>query len=529
MDDEAAIDEAADTVLLSILSDDFVTHSVGLNADFDFSIIVENERRLVDDGRGNFYTITKNADNSLTVSARAISSEVTNEATSAASALYGATGQSYGGIVATNKVSATARAYIAAADYMSTDGTKWLEPGDRVELASGDVYEYLGSEGTIDLTEGTQQYATNTASWSGIAVSPTTIANNIAADGGVVVSANDSTSIIAVNTMKALSRTTNDGGFNILANFAEVLVNEYQFSTKSGTQSIVAGDMVRIASDYDSPNFSKGTSGDVYRYMGAQADVDLGTVDYDSDGDWVLQDAVDFQAIVPSFINLNVSGSDSISVGGLIILNDVRGEALGFIDDADVDVATGGVTVTATESVTIEARNKSVASADGGSFFTGKGISVAVAATIATNRMLSEANAYISDSTLGDSSMPIGGNVTVDAQNISNVNARTDSETTVEGAGTSIGVGVTLAYNNLGIKSEILSTVDALLGTNFAAAEQPAEVSLSPRTQTSTRAATSASRRPWTPASTRRLRTRRLLPRSASAATRRSASAAFSH
>lgn len=62
--------------------------------------------------------------------------------------------------------------------------------------------------------------------------------------------AGDSSTIAAKDLLKALSTTTNDGGASILGDFVEKAVNEYQYTTKSGSPVIRTGEMVRIAIGY---------------------------------------------------------------------------------------------------------------------------------------------------------------------------------------------------------------------------------------------------------------------------------------
>ena len=108
---------------------------------------------------------TVDADGVLTLKAEStasITSLTSNETTSAASALYGATGMAVGGIIANNKVASSARAYIGEAHYASDDGTKWIETGERVEHG-GVVYQYKGTSGAVDLDNGQQDYANTPA------------------------------------------------------------------------------------------------------------------------------------------------------------------------------------------------------------------------------------------------------------------------------------------------------------------------------------------------------------------------------
>ena len=166
--------------------------------------------------------------------------------------------------------------------------------------------------------------------------------------------------------------------------------------------------------------------------------------------------------MVPDGINLNFSESDSTAAGGIIVLNDVRGEAASFIDDTTLTAANGGVSLTTTEDAIIIATNESTASADGGSFFVDGGTTFAANVIIATNAILSSANAYITDSTLGTADTPLGGDVIIDADNTSIIEAVTDASTTAEGGGESVALGLTLAFNRMGVKSILLDLIDAI-------------------------------------------------------------------
>jgi hypothetical protein len=346
------------------------------------------------------------ADGSVSLSALStatIIATTSNVATSAASAFYGATGMSVGAVVTTNKVSSFAHAKIVNSD---------------VDAATG-----------------------------------------------VGVVADDNASITADNTLEAISSTTNDAGLSLVGDFAEKLINEYRYSSNSGEQEVFAGDKVRLASTY------AGTSGApeaIYRYVNDtdSAVLDLNDQDYVGSGDWELVDPLDIESIIPLGVNFNISESDSMAIGGLVVYSDVRSEVLALVQDSTVDVDGGNVEVTATENASIDATNVSVAEARGGSTFTGKGTSVAVNAVIATNVVLSAANAIILRSPVTTTG---SGDVIVSAVNTSSINASTDSETTVGGPGRAIGVGVTLAFNTIGWQAQnfLFNTVDALIGTDI--------------------------------------------------------------
>lgn len=320
-----------------------------------------------------------------------ITARTSNDAESAAAAFKNATGQSTGGILATNKVSTSSRAYISVSDYTSNDGPQQIDKGDRVQDESdGKVYQYTGSQEVIELG-----IETFTGPWDEVSVS-----THITADLGVTITADDSATIASDNSLKALSRTVNDGGLSVLTDFVEKLVNQYQFTSESGEQDITAGAKVRIASTHT----GAAQQGDVYIFRPADPNnngnvnedgqpelftIDLEMVDFVNDSDWRRVDPLDLEAFIPAGINLNISESDSKAVGGVIVLNDVRGEVVSFIDDATIVATGGGVSLTAMEEAIIVATNESIATADGGSFFVKGGTTVAANVMMATNSVLS--------------------------------------------------------------------------------------------------------------------------------------------
>ncbi len=241
-----------------------------------------------------------NAFRNVTIQAQSqgsIAATTGNEATSAASALYGATGLSTSGVLASNMVNSDAKAYI--------------------------------------------NYTTATT-------------KKVVANGKLTVDAEDTASVNANTHMIASSTTTNDGGASILNNLTSALLNDYQYTTKSGTQTLNPGDEVRIAPDY-----GKGAKGGVYFYQGTAGSFDLGTYVLQTPSDWVLLNSTN---VVPT--GLNVSGSDAIGVGVLVVRNDVRSDVESKITNATVSV--GSAELDAIEKATIEAYAESVAIASGG-------------------------------------------------------------------------------------------------------------------------------------------------------------------
>jgi hypothetical protein len=154
-----------------------------------------------------------------------------------------------------------------------------------------------------------------------------------------------------------------------------------------------------------------------------------------------------------------------------VVLNDVRSDVTAAITNATVHA--GAVSLTALETAVIRADADSSAVASGGSAF-GTGSVIAVNGTIATNIILSTANATITGSTVTTTV----GDLTVAADNLSQIDALTHSATTSGDKA----VGVTLAFNTIGWMAQnvLFNTVDALLGDPAVADafgnQQPAEV-----------------------------------------------------
>ena len=280
--------------------------------------------------------------------------------------------------------------------------------------------------------------------------------------------ANDEAIIEALTEMETTSSETNDVGIGILNNLADTLLNDYQFTSNSGTQDLVFGDQVRLASDFA----GTGTPGAVYRFMGdtkAGAILDgvsPGTEVYDPNlGFWQQLDETNvipngiFKALRTAF---GLKGGTSKSFYALVVWNDVEGEVEAFIDDSTVN-ADGNISVTATEAARITATENSTVSAVSSS--TAKG------GVISNNQVLANANAFIIDSEITTTS-GLGGDVIVDAQNVAQINATMTTKTQADTA-----VSVAVAFNALGWDASniFFNAFDTLLGTELLIDEQPVE------------------------------------------------------
>ncbi|ETR65274.1 MAG: hypothetical protein OMM_14517, partial [Candidatus Magnetoglobus multicellularis str. Araruama] len=194
------------------------------------------------------------------VSKAEITSSVSNDATSSASALVNASGIAVSGILASNMVSSLANAYITFTD----------------------------TQGQVDVT------------------------------GSVTINAKDESDIIATNIMKAISNTTNDGGASILGSLMDAVCEEYDYTSKSGTQKLTQNDKVRIASDHEGGAVKEG----LYIYIGDDETIDLTQEDFTNRDKWRRFTSASASELIPNIGN--VTDSDSQAFGGIIVRNDLR-------------------------------------------------------------------------------------------------------------------------------------------------------------------------------------------------------------
>ena len=95
-----------------------------------------------------------------------------------------------------------------------------------------------------------------------------------------------------------------------------------------------------------------GDEGEIYEWMGPDTEMDLTAPDhaYDDFGWWK---PVPVNGVLPD--GLNISGSEAIAYGGLVVLNDVRASAVARIDQVQVE-ADGDVIVQAHEEALLRRR-----------------------------------------------------------------------------------------------------------------------------------------------------------------------------
>jgi hypothetical protein len=158
------------------------------------------------------------------------------------------------------------------------------------------------------------------------------------------------------------------------------------------------------------------------------------------------------------------SDSNAYGLGGAVALNEVSGGATAFINEATL--SGGAVQVLAVEDASLTAHLESAVASSGGSKF-GSGASLAVSGLIATNTVKNDAQAYITDSTVGTSSSRLAGAVTVDAQNTAAIDATVVNATSSGNQA----IGVTLAFNSIGWEKQnvMFNTIDTLIGASAVA------------------------------------------------------------
>ncbi|MDP1578106.1 MAG: hypothetical protein Q8L76_15325, partial [Cypionkella sp.] len=154
------------------------------------------------------------ADGAVLVSAEnlaVITSDTSNNATSEASDLSGASGSVMGAMLSLNKVSGAAQALIN---------------GTTATLAN--------------------------------------LPDTISAGGGVTVTAVNQSEIDSINTLAQTTSVTNDLGLSIAVAFVDAARNDYDYTTYSGSQNLRYGQVVRIGSNPPAGT----TEGDLYLYGG---------------------------------------------------------------------------------------------------------------------------------------------------------------------------------------------------------------------------------------------------------------------
>ncbi|KPA18285.1 hypothetical protein MHK_001497 [Candidatus Magnetomorum sp. HK-1] len=401
-----------------------------------------------------------------------ITSSVSNESTSAASALFNASGIAVSGILSSNMVSATAKAYIENSDsqkQINADGNITVNADGSISATASNTAKLNATISNAPDSSASALHGASGTGASGLLASNMVSSGvnayinnidtqqNIVAGGDIKISAIDEAGIYSNTKIVSSSIVTNDGGMSYINDRLSDL-SDINFLSDDGEQTIKFGDRILLADDY----IYGGNAGNICIFMGEEDTIDLSTEDYTDIGYWKKDSSTQ---VVPE--GLNISDSDSMAIGGLVVRNDVRSFADAYVNNANVTA--GSLEVSATEDMIIKATADSTTESSGGNAF-GDGQSLAVNGVIATNLILSQADSHISNSVVQTNT----GDVHVDAKNSSIIDAKTLSSTTSGDTG----VAVTLAFNTIGWDAQniLFATLDTLLGTDALGNADPSDV-----------------------------------------------------
>ncbi len=285
------------------------------------------------------------------------------------------------------------------------------------------------------------------------------------------VTAIDRADISAKTDLKAKAEIKNDFGASIIVDLANKGIKDYEFTTRSGAQTIDYGDRVYIDHDIGT---SGPRQGELWIWTGAddhQTDFDAET--YGSGWKkFIVGDILDWvnDNVVPS-----LGGGDAMGFGGMAVRNDIDSGANAAIKDSTVTTdgvktslssTAGDILVSAAQTGTINADVKARVEATGSA----KGKSIAINGIISTNNVLGFATATVDDSNLTANALGTGlasgknSNVSVLAQSTQAITAKIDADTIAKQAA----AGITLAFNTIGLQGQnfLFNTVDALLGVD---------------------------------------------------------------
>ena len=190
--------------------------------------------------------------------------------------------------------------------------------------------------------------------------------------GTVNVAGMDSAIIDATTMMVPTATETNELNFGIIDDGITTILNEYQFTTESGTALMEFGDQVRIAKNIgDVDDADALETGAVFRYMGPSGTAETlipgtaSSTDFTDFGLW--QELNEFNALGGAGEalrkGLGLSSGTAKNRFGLIARNDIDARVEAVIDDSTL-VAGSHISVTATEAARITALENSVITAD---------------------------------------------------------------------------------------------------------------------------------------------------------------------
>ncbi|MBA2349921.1 MAG: hypothetical protein H0V81_16715, partial [Solirubrobacterales bacterium] len=369
-----------------------------------------------------------------------INADMSNVASAAAVAFTGATALAVGIVLASNMVNSTAQAGVELAGtipaFAILSAPALILPGQRVRLADGSVYVNI-SNGARGPPATPALFASDPANWRLLGTVTTR---------DLEILSEDRPAIDATIDVRSIAKASNDGGLSVFTALVSAGEKDYTYTQQSGLRQLLTGQTVRRDSD-----------GAVFRYKVALDPetapvVDIGSQVLTDTTKWVKLDKNLLEKLVD--LGINVTPSDATAVAGLAARNDVRGGAISTLSGVTV-TASGAIVVDASQNASIHAENKVIAEAAGGG-----ATSVAVGVNIATNVVLSGAQALVDAATLTAT-----GSIAVTAANTSAIDATITSAITTK----TTGVGITLAFNSIGrAPSNILfNLVDAVVGTDI--------------------------------------------------------------
>jgi len=389
-----------------------------------------------------------------------INSLVTNAATSAPAAMFGASGLSLAAVLSTNRVRTEVQSKITYSDRprdltTAADGTALTRDG-RVRVDDRSIYEYVNwanAPPSGSLSDSTQHYATN-ANWQLVSL--------VRAGGNVTVTASDRATIEASTSLKAGVSKTNDAGAGIINNWAGDKLADYQFTSKSGTRQVHFGDLLRVADDWTAPATAVQPGldlrGRVLQYMGTDAGalLNLATQDFTDYALWKLLSpsvlippkvASTSLTLVSKLANMPALTGAANGYYGIIAFNELSDGATARITGATVR-AGGAVTVSADEGARLGASDDSVVS------------SPSTGGILVTNVLLAGAAASIEHSAVSTSSTVIG-DITVEASTTAQLDAQARSVATSPDV-----MSAVIAFNSIGWAPSNLAwrLAQALLG-----------------------------------------------------------------
>jgi hypothetical protein len=292
--------------------------------------------------------------------------------------------------------------------------------------------------------------------------------STVEAGGDVTVKASDIQEIHSNSSISSNSSSATDGGASALQSSINSGKPTDWASTIGAPAQPVAlrfGDKVRVTDEAGLVL--------IYDYMGATDPTgtnltDLSAEDYENTDYWRLEPG---NALLNT--GLNITESDSNSIGIILVLNDLRSTVLAKILNATVGTTNGSVVVDSDLASVVDATVDASVTSAGGSAIAGGGDNAAWGGAVATNMMLGGASSIISGSTVTAAGVDTG-HVSVTSSNSAELTA-----TTAYNAETGGGGGATLAFNSVGWNPSnlLFNAIDTFIGQSALANTNPVDAS----------------------------------------------------